>query len=72
MFYRILATNEVISIDAGHVCQNLYLACEAIGAGTCAIAAYDQGEMDKLLRIDGQDEFTIYLASVGKILDTQG
>jgi SagB-type dehydrogenase family enzyme len=63
-----LAAHKVIAIDAGHVCQNLYLACEAIGSGTCAIAAYDQGEMDKLLRIDGQDEFTIYLASVGKKL----
>jgi hypothetical protein len=30
------------------------------------MAAYDQEEMDKLLRIDGQNEFTIYLASVGK------
>jgi len=61
-----LAAHKVIAIDAGHVCQNLYLACEAIGAGTCAIAAYDQEAMDQLLRIDGQDEFTIYLASVGK------
>jgi SagB-type dehydrogenase family enzyme len=60
-----IAAHKVIAIDAGHVCQNLYLACEAIGAGTCAIAAYDQEGMDKLLRIDGQDEFTIYLASVG-------
>ena len=67
-----IAAHKVIAIDAGHVCQNLYLACEAIGAGTCAIAAYDQGERDKLLRIDGQDEFTIYIASVGKNLDTQG
>jgi SagB-type dehydrogenase family enzyme len=61
-----IAAHKVIAIDAGHVCQNLYLACEAIEAGTCAIAAYDQEEMDKLLRIDGQNEFTIYLASVGK------
>ena len=61
-----LAAHKVIALDAGHVCQNLYLACEAIGAGTCAMAAYDQEAMDKLLRIDGQDEFTIYLASVGK------
>jgi SagB-type dehydrogenase family enzyme len=61
-----IAAHKVIAIDAGHVCQNLYLACEAIGAGTCAMAAYDQERMDKLLRIDGQDEFTIYLASVGR------
>jgi SagB-type dehydrogenase family enzyme len=61
-----IAAHKVIAIDAGHVCQNLYLACEAIGAGTCAMAAYDQEGMDKLLRIDGSDEFTIYIASVGK------
>ncbi|MCX5855362.1 MAG: SagB/ThcOx family dehydrogenase [Deltaproteobacteria bacterium] len=60
-----LAAHKVIALDAGHVCQNLYLACEAIGAGTCAMAAYDQEEIDRLLRIDGEDEFTIYLASVG-------
>ncbi|MCK9232675.1 MAG: SagB/ThcOx family dehydrogenase [Syntrophales bacterium] len=63
-----LAAHKVIALDAGHVCQNLYLACEAIGAGACAIAAYDQEAMDALLKIDGQDEFTIYLASVGKKL----
>jgi SagB-type dehydrogenase family enzyme len=62
-----LAAHKVIAIDAGHVCQNLYLACEAIQAGTCAIAAYDQDAMDQLLRIDGKDEFAIYLASIGKI-----
>lgn len=61
-----IAAHKVIALDAGHVCQNLYLACEAIGAGTCAIAAYDQEGVDELLRIDGEDESTIYLASVGK------
>lgn len=60
------AAYKVIAVDAGHVCQNLYLACEAIGAGTCAIAAYDQGLCDDLLGVDGRDEFTVYLAPVGK------
>ncbi len=59
------AAHKVIALDAGHVCQNLYLACEAIGAGTCAIAAYDQQAMDLLLGVDGDTEFTIYLAPVG-------
>jgi SagB-type dehydrogenase family enzyme len=61
-----LAAAKVIALDAGHVCQNLYLACEAIGAGTCAVAAYDQGAVDRLLRVDGKEEFAIYLAAVGK------
>ncbi|RJQ47593.1 MAG: SagB/ThcOx family dehydrogenase [Nitrospiraceae bacterium] len=62
-----LAAHKVIALDAGHICQNLYLAVSAVGAGTCAVAAYHQQLMDELLRIDGKDEFTIYLAPVGKI-----
>ncbi len=62
-----LASHKVIALDAGHVCQNLYLACEAIGAGTCAIAAYDQDATDRLLGVDGRDEFAVYLAPVGKV-----
>ena len=54
-------------IDVGHICQNLYLAAEALGAGTCAIGAYDQGAMDSLLKLDGVDEYVVYLAPVGKI-----
>ncbi len=61
-----LAAHKVIALDAGHVCQNLYLACETIEAGACAIAAYDQEEVDELLRLDGEEEFVIYMASVGK------
>jgi len=61
------AAHKSIALDAGHVCQNLYLACEAIDAGTCAVAAYHQLRMDRLLRLDGQEEFVIYLAPVGKI-----
>jgi SagB-type dehydrogenase family enzyme len=62
-----LAAHKVIAIDAGHVCQNLYLACEAIGAGTCAIAAYDQEAVDRLIGVDGEEEFALYLAPVGKV-----
>ncbi len=62
-----LAAHKVIAIDAGHVGQNLYLACQAIGAGTCAIAAYDQEAMDRLLGVDGEEEFTVYVAPVGKL-----
>jgi SagB-type dehydrogenase family enzyme len=57
---------KIIAMDAGHLCQNLYLASEAIGAGTCAIGAYDQQKMDAVLGVDGEDEFAIYVAPVGK------
>jgi SagB-type dehydrogenase family enzyme len=58
---------KIIAQDSGHLCQNLYLASEAIGAGTCAIGAYDQDKMDTALGVDGEHEFTIYVAPVGKI-----
>ncbi|KNZ41204.1 SagB/ThcOx family dehydrogenase [Acetobacterium bakii] len=61
------ASYKVIALDAGHVCQNLYLACESINAGTCAIAAYNQQAADLLLKVDGDEEFVIYMAPVGKI-----
>ena len=58
---------KYIAIDVGHVCQNLYLAAEAIGAGTCAIAAYEQEKVDNVIGVNGNDEFAVYLASVGKV-----
>jgi SagB-type dehydrogenase family enzyme len=61
------AAHKVMLIDAGHMCQNLYLACEALGLGTCAVGAYDQKAIDAFLHLDGKDEFVIYLAPVGKI-----
>jgi SagB-type dehydrogenase family enzyme len=65
------ASYKVIAIDVGHACQNLYLACEAVGAGTCAVAAYDQERMDELLGVDGDEEFAIYLAPLGKVAGSQ-
>ena len=62
-----LLSPKLIAQDSGHVCQNLYLACETIGAGTCAVASYIQDVTDAMLGVDGEDEFTMYVAPVGKI-----
>lgn len=61
-----ISAHKTMLLDAGHLCQNLYIACEAIGFGTCAIAAYDQGKMDQLVGVDGEDEFVVYMSPVGK------
>jgi len=53
-------------LDAGHVCQNLYLAAESVGCGVCAVGAFDDDAMNALLAVDGRDEFVIYLATVGR------
>ncbi|MBU5440386.1 SagB/ThcOx family dehydrogenase [Tissierella sp. MSJ-40] len=55
-----------IHLDAGHVCQNLYLAAENIDSGVCAIAAFDDDEINKLLGLDGEDQFVVYVAALGK------
>ncbi|MDR3577629.1 MAG: SagB/ThcOx family dehydrogenase [Anaerolineaceae bacterium] len=55
-----------LHLDAGHVCQNLYLAAEAIDSGVCAIGAFDEEQLNHLLKLDGEQLFAIYLASLGK------
>ena len=47
--------------------NNTKKVAEAIGAGACAIAAYDQQKADALVRVDGDEEFVVYLAAVGKL-----
>ncbi|MEI6104418.1 MAG: SagB/ThcOx family dehydrogenase [Methanothrix sp.] len=59
---------RLVHLDAGHVCQNLYLAAEQINCCACAIGAFDDELMAGLLGIDGVDEFVIYCATVGRKL----
>jgi len=61
------AEEKLALLDVGHVCQNLYIACEAQGMGTCAIGAYMQVPLDEFLGIDGETEFSIYASPVGKL-----
>jgi threonine aldolase len=62
-----IAAAKIILLDAGHVCQALYGACESLGLGTCAEGAYDQEKLDETLGIDGKEEFAVYAAPVGKV-----
>ncbi|UCD96546.1 MAG: SagB/ThcOx family dehydrogenase [Candidatus Bathyarchaeota archaeon] len=55
-----------LHIDVGHACQNLYLAAETMEAGVCAIGAFDDEALNRTLGIDGKEQWTIYLATVGK------
>lgn len=55
-----------LHLDAGHVCQNLYLAAEAIGSGVCAIAAFDDDILNQELQLDGEKMWAIYVGALGK------
>ncbi|MDD1710116.1 MAG: SagB/ThcOx family dehydrogenase, partial [Methanoregulaceae archaeon] len=57
---------RLVHLDAGHACQNLYLAAEQVGCGACAIGAFDDKLMAKLLGVNIEEEFVLYCAAVGK------
>lgn len=69
--YDNMAHKDIL-LDAGHSCQNVYLACEELKLGCCALAAYDQEAMDGLLglsseRTDSKEaEFAVYACCVGR------
>lgn len=55
-------------MDAGHITENLYLACAALGdVGTCALGAVDTKAANALFGLDGEEEFIFYAAPVGGI-----
>ena len=60
-------SHRVALIDAGHVGQNLYLACSALNLGTCGIAAFDDAFCTPLFELDGEEEFIVYTAPVGTV-----
>lgn len=67
MYWRYVERGyRYIHLDAGHICQNLYLAAEAINCGVCAIAAFDDDLVNEAIGVDGETEFIVYLASLGK------
>lgn len=55
-----------VLLDAGHVCQNLYIAAESIQCGVCGIAAYDDDLLNAALGVNGIDEIAVYAATIGK------
>jgi len=57
--------HRVALMDAGHLCQNLYLACTGLGLGTCAIGAFSHERCAKLFELDGEEEYIVYTAPVG-------
>lgn len=61
--------HRVMMIDAGHMVENLYLACAALGLGTCAIGAVDEEIGNTLFGLDGTEEFIFYAAPVGTVSD---
>lgn len=54
-------------IDAGHITQNLYVACSSLELGACAIASVDTETANQMFGMDGREEFIFYAATMGTI-----
>ena len=59
--------HRVALMDAGHMAENLYLACTGLGLGCCAIGAFSDELCNDLLTLDGEEEFTLYVIPVGTV-----
>jgi SagB-type dehydrogenase family enzyme len=55
-----------VYLDAGHIAENLALAAVALGLGSCQVAALYDEEANGLLGVDGVEESTIYMTTVGR------
>jgi len=51
-----------VHMEVGHAGQNVYLECESLGLGTCAVGAFDDAAVKAFLRIE---EEPLYLLPVG-------
>ncbi len=54
-----------IFMDVAHICQNLLLACEALGLKACPVGAFFDQEFNEFLELD-EGESIIYLTATGK------
>lgn len=54
-------------IDVGHIGQNLYLGCSAMGLGCCGIASFHHDACCRLFQLDGINEYPVYTATVGTV-----
>jgi len=59
------AAHRVMLIDLGHLGQNVMLSAEALGLGSCCMAAFNQELCDNALGFDGINEYIVYAVSVG-------
>jgi SagB-type dehydrogenase family enzyme len=54
-----------IYIEAGHIAENLSLACVSLGLGSCHVAAFFDPELESIIGVDGKDEGVLYMTVTG-------
>ena len=59
-----------VCMDLGHAGQNVYLQAVALGMGTCAIAAFTDDDVSKLLNLK-KEESPLYIMPFGKLIPAE-
>lgn len=55
-----------VFLDAGHVGENIYLSSSYLNLGCVAIGGFDDDKLNDTLGIDGKNESSIYVLTIGK------
>jgi SagB-type dehydrogenase family enzyme len=63
--YRLEDAYRTLFLDAGHLAQTFCLVATSLGLGPFTTAAMQDSKIEKLLRIDGVEEFPVYLCGAG-------
>lgn len=58
--------DRYVCMDLGHSAQNVYLQCGALGLGTCAIGAFSDDALKKLIGMTEEEE-PLYVMPVGRL-----
>lgn len=54
-----------VCMEAGHAAQNVYLQAEALNLGTCAIGAFEDDKVKKVMQLPLEEE-PLYIMSIGR------
>lgn len=55
-----------VLLDAGHVAQNIQLEAISLGLSACAVGAFFDEELNRLLGLVEEEEFTVLAVAVGR------
>jgi len=54
-----------VLLDAGHIVQNIYLVCTALGIGSVAMGGFVDDDLNQMIDLNGVDEAVVYTIAVG-------
>ena len=56
-----------VCMDLGHAAENVYLQATAMGCGTCAVGAFTDQEVSRVMQLRSEED-PLYILPVGKII----